>query len=63
MNYSEWAIEGLIKDYRHDFGVDLSRDDAIRMMILFDMLAEVFEKYEEEVGDDAPAFFGPLLGI
>jgi len=63
MNYSEKAIDDLIKDYRNGFGVHLSYEDAIRMMMLVDMLGEVFEQYENEVGADMPAFLSPLLGF
>jgi hypothetical protein len=44
MNYSEWAVDGLIRDYQRDFGVRLAHDDAIQMMVLVDLLADVFEK-------------------
>ena len=63
MNYSEKAIDELIRDYRDEFGVHLSYEDAIRMMMLVDMLGEVFEKYEGDLGDDMPAFLSPLLGF
>jgi hypothetical protein len=63
MNYSERAVDGLIRDYRRDFGVHLAHDDAIQMMVLVDLLADVFEKYENQIGDGTPGFFGHLLGL
>lgn len=62
IKYSDHVIGEMINDYRHDFGVQLSVEDAVRMMILTDMLAEVFEKYEDDV-EDMPAFVAPLLGF
>jgi len=61
MVYSETAVDLLVRDYHDEFGI--SYDDAVRMMILVDMLSEVFEKYGDEVGDDMPAFLSPLLGF
>ena len=63
MVYSQKAIDQLVKDYRDEFGICISYDDAVRMMILADMLAEVFEKYGDDIGGDMPAFFSPLLGF
>jgi hypothetical protein len=63
MNYSEKAIDELIRDYRDEFDVHLSYEDAIRMMMLVDMLGEVFEKYESDLGEDMPVFLSPLLGF
>ena len=63
IKYSDHVIGEMINDYRHDFGVQLSVEDAVRMMILTDMLSEVFEKYEDEAGQDMPAFVAPLLGF
>jgi hypothetical protein len=63
MVYSEKAVDLLVRDYRDEFGVCISYDDAIRMMMLVDMLSEVFEKYGDEVGDDMPAFLAPILGF
>jgi hypothetical protein len=60
--YSEAAVDELIRDYRKDFGVHLLYDDAMRMILLIDLLAEVFEKYEGEFGsDNLPAFVSRLL--
>ena len=63
MVYSETAVDLLVRDYHDEFGIRISYDDAVRMMILVDMLSEVFEKYGDEVGDDMPAFLSPLLGF
>ena len=61
MNYSEKAIDALIKEYREEFGVHVSFDDALRMMMLIDMLTDVFEKYETE--EDIVSFVSPMLGL
>lgn len=61
MNYSEKAIDQLIKDYREEFGVHVSFEDAIRMMMLIEMLTEVFEHYETE--EDIVSFVSPMLGL
>jgi hypothetical protein len=61
MNYSEKTIDELIRDYRDEFCVHLSYEDAIRMMLLVDMLGEVFEKYETE--EDVLSFVSPMLGL
>lgn len=63
MHYSEQAVDELIKNYRDEFGVHISFEDAIRMIVLVDMLAEVFERYEDECGEDMPSFFSLLLGF
>ena len=61
MNYSEKAIDALTKEYREEFDVHVSFDDALRMMMLIDMLTDVFEKYETE--EDIVSFVSPMLGL
>ena len=61
MNYSDQAIDALITEYREEFGVHVSFDDALRMMMLIDMLTDVFEKYETE--EDIVSFVSPMLGL
>jgi len=63
MKYSDKVIDEMIRDYRHEFGVILSVEDAVRMMMLADMFVEVFEKYEDEVDGYMPDFIAPVLGL
>jgi hypothetical protein len=61
MNYSDKALDELIKHYREAFGVCLAFEDAIWMMVLIEMLGEVFERYETGFGPDMPELLSPLF--
>ncbi len=43
-------VRSLIEDYQHDFGVKLPFEEARRMLVLYEELHEIFERYGGDEG-------------
>jgi hypothetical protein len=55
---NHFDVVDFINDYERDFGVELPFEAACRMLVLYDMLYELFEEYGGECDDSA--FASPL---
>lgn len=62
MSYpSDEMVEGLMRDFEHDFGGKVPFEDARRMLVLYDELYELFERYGADECDDSFFTFPRLM--
>ena len=54
--YSDDAVRSFVEDYEHDFGVQVSLDDACRVLVLFDAFHDLLVKYDEGLAGDVPPY-------
>jgi hypothetical protein len=55
MPHEDKEIQDFVRDYERDFGVEMPKEDADRILTLYDEMSFLFEKHSP--GEGFPAWF------